>query len=80
MKENFWAIAAKGILDAVENRNVAAAVASALFIVGMYRALPTMESGDGSPNVRVYDGGDEKTTLEDVFVALTGAELRRFEE
>jgi ABC-type Na+ efflux pump permease subunit len=53
-----WAIAIKDIVDAVRNRVTLGALVSVLFLVGIYRVLPALQSLDEPPNVLAYDAGN----------------------
>ena len=53
-----WAITAKDLLEVVRNKNTISLLISALFIVVMYRLLPTLASRMEPPSMLVYDAGD----------------------
>lgn len=53
-----WAIAAKDITDALKNRTTLSVLLSVLFLVGVYRLMPALDSWGQPPNVLVYDAGD----------------------
>lgn len=53
-----WAITVKDLLDVVKNKSTISVLISALFILGMYRILPTLTSRMEPPGVLVYDAGD----------------------
>jgi ABC-2 type transport system permease protein len=52
------AVALKDITDALKNRTILIILLSMLFLIGMYRVLPLLESIGQAPNVLVYDAGD----------------------
>ncbi|MEW5868391.1 MAG: ABC transporter permease [Chloroflexota bacterium] len=53
-----WAITAKDLLEALRNKNTLSAIISALFVVVMYRFIPSLESHGAPPNLLIYDAGD----------------------
>jgi ABC-2 type transport system permease protein len=53
-----WAIAAKDITDVVKNKIILIGLLSMLFVVGVYRVMPALESWGKVPNVLVYDAGN----------------------
>ena len=53
-----WAITAKDLLEVVKNKSTISVLISALFILGMYRMLPTLTTRMEPPGVLVYDAGD----------------------
>ena len=53
-----WTITRKDILDGIRNKNIIALIASCLFIVVLYRALPLLESASEPPYLLVYDAGE----------------------
>jgi hypothetical protein len=61
-----FAITTKDIVEALRNKNTIAIMLSALFLIIMYRVLPSLESGDSPPNVLLYDAGESQlvTVLE----------------
>jgi ABC-2 type transport system permease protein len=70
MKETIriiWAITSKDIVDGFKNKLVLGIIIPAIFVVGIYRLLPGLESGEGPPNVLVYDAGESSlvAVLED---------------
>ena len=52
-----WVIARKDLREAVRNRNTLTVIASAFFIVALYRLLPSLSSGTHAPELIVYDPG-----------------------
>ncbi len=52
-----WVIARKDLREAVRNRNALTVIASAFFIVVLYRVLPGLSSGVHAPELIVYDPG-----------------------
>lgn len=80
-----WAITRKDILEAIRNKNILALLASSLFIVLLYRALPLLESATEKPYLLVYDAGNSSlvTALENspavyVFTYPSEAEMKNF--
>ena len=51
-----WAITAKDVIDALKNKNALANLVSALFIMVVYSALPSLRGE--APMVIIYDRGD----------------------
>jgi len=59
-----WAIAAKDIVDAIKNKTTLSTMFSVLFLMVLYRVLPSWESGDILPRVAVYDAGNSRLVAE----------------
>ena len=53
-----WAITAKDLLEVVKNKSTISVLISALFILVLYRMLPTLTTRMEPPGVLVYDAGD----------------------
>lgn len=52
-----WAILAKDLLEVLKNKTTLSVLLSAMFIVVMYRTLPSLAYGQDAPQLRVYDAG-----------------------
>jgi ABC-2 type transport system permease protein len=52
-----WVIAHKDLREAIKNKNTLTVIASALFIVVLYRLLPGLSSSAHAPELIVYDPG-----------------------
>ena len=53
-----WAITAKDLLEVVKNKSTISVLMSALFILVLYRMLPTLTTRMEPPGVLVFDAGD----------------------
>lgn len=53
-----WAITAKDLREVLRNKNTLSVLFSALFIIVMYRMLPTLARGNEPTNVLIYDEGN----------------------
>ncbi len=53
-----WAITVKDIVDGIKNKTILSAIFSTLFVVVIYRLLPSLENRDALPNLIIYDEGE----------------------
>jgi ABC-2 type transport system permease protein len=58
-----WAITAKDIVDGIKNRTTLSAILTTLFVVVIYRLLPSLETGDALPNLMIYDQGESSIVM-----------------
>jgi ABC-2 type transport system permease protein len=58
------AIAAKDIVDAIKNKSILSQVFTVMFIIVLYRFLPSFENGDALPRLVLYDAGSSKRIAE----------------
>jgi ABC-2 type transport system permease protein len=57
-----WAIARKDLVEALHNKSAIGIFASVLFVVLLYRFLPTLTATVDSPTLVIYDAGDAAIT------------------
>jgi ABC-2 type transport system permease protein len=69
-----WAVAAKDISEAIRNKTILGVIASAAFLMVVYRFLPALQSDDVLPTAAIYDAGS--STLVAGLQNLTGLEVR----
>jgi len=80
-----WAIAAKDIVEALKNKKILSTMFSVLFLMVVYRVLPSWENGDALPRLAVYDAGSsclvaelENSAQLDLFEMSSQEEMERY--
>ena len=52
-----WAITAKDIVDAVKNKAILSTILSALFLMVLYKVMPSLSDAGSPPRLALYDAG-----------------------